>query len=292
MIIVRLQGGLGNQMFQYAAGRFLALRNFSALKFDLSCFENDSPGRQLMLESFNIAIHQATGAEIQCFKKTGINKWIFERMHGKCNTLIDKTSPSFHPEYFALKGNVYLDGYFQSEEYFRQIKEEILSDFTYAKEHPDTVNKLAETIKSVNSVSIHIRRGDYISDPVTNEFHGICTLEYYQRAISVIKQHVDDPQYFIFSDDIEWVNANFNQGSNYKIISGITNTETEDLFLMSSCRHNIIANSSFSWWGAWLNKNPNKIVVAPANWVNRNSRWYNEWNIDDSHIIPGSWIKI
>lgn len=300
MIIVRLIGGLGNQMFQYAVGRHLAEKNSTLLKLDLSGFETCKL-RRYELHCFEIGQHVATIEEIETFKResnTRLSKLIYNI--GKKlsfsnyptsdfyqdNIIINEKHFSFDPSVLEAKGNIYLDGYWQSEKYFSAIRDILLREFTIKYEQDYRNMELAKLIRSTESVSIHIRRGDYVHEPVTNQYHGFCSLDYYQKAVNQIVQKIPNCHFYVFSDDPLWVSENFKLDYPATLVDhNDASTNYEDLRLMSLCRHNIIANSSFSWWGAWLNSNPEKIVCAPE-------RWFNDPTLDTRDLIPESWIKI
>lgn len=274
MIITKLSGGLGNQMFQYALGRVLAIKNHAKLVLDLSGYKNqaaiDTP-RQYELGIFNI---QAAKYSRNIFNFLRPRKLISENSH------------SFDPAILKLKGNLHLVGYWQSEKYFAEYADIIRQDFTYNTSPAGKNKKLLHDISKSNSVSIHIRRGDYIKIPSTNQFHGTCGLEYYQSAVKIIKQKVKNPIFYIFSDDINWCKNNLNIiGKTVYIDHNQGAKSWEDMRLMSYCKHNIIANSSFSWWGAWLNNNPKKIIIAPR-------QWFNDQSIDTKDLLPATWIKM
>ncbi len=167
------------------------------------------------------------------------------------------------------KGKNSLEGYFQSEKYFKDIRLILLKDFTLKKKTKNFL-KFEKLITGVSSVSIHVRHGDYVERKITGKYHGILGLDYYRQAIELIRKKIKTPRFFVFSDD-----------PTISDFSGLTNPE--ELILMSFCKHNIIANSSFSWWAAWLNKNPSKIVIAPKKWFRTKT---------DSEIIPQGWIMV
>lgn len=177
--------------------------------------------------------------------------------------------------------NLYYIGYWQSYKYFSSIESELRKIFTFPNSIIDNYNKnLSDVILSSNSVSLHIRRGDYVGNSI---YENIATLDYYQRALDYMDKNVLNMKLFLFSNDVEWCLNNLNL-KNCTVVSHNTGTNSFwDMYLMSSCKHNIIANSSFSWWGAWLNTNPGKIVISPKRWINDN-----RVNIDD--IIPETWI--
>jgi hypothetical protein len=191
----------------------------------------------------------------------------------------------FDPHILELSNNIHLDGYWQSEKYFIDIANTIRHDFTLKKEMTAKSRELSEKIKNTNSVSIHIRRGDYLSSKFSS-IYPVLTMDYYRQALDAIKNKIKDPYIFIFTDDIHWVKDNLYITGPKEFVSGQEEINVnEELILMSQCRHNIIANSSFSWWGAWLNSNTDKIVIAPQNWLS-----VKNYNIND--LVPEKWIKI
>jgi len=292
MIITRLSGGLGNQLFQYAVGRHLAEINNAALKFDVSEYEEDGSGRHA-LEHFKIPQNFATDEEVEFLKrrKLDLRKPRLLRLLVNCflprpTHIYEHRCFRFHPEVLKLKGNVYLDGYWQSEQYFTAIAGIIRKEVCVSYPQKDKDLMLAEKIKRLNSVSLHIRRGDYISGAKTRQAHGLCDLGYYVRCINKLTEVVEDPHFFVFSDDSEWAQANLKV--NFPMVFVVHNgagKDYEDLRLMSQCKHHILANSSFSWWGAWLNPEKKKMVLAPARWFAKK-----QWNYQD--VVPTEWIKI
>lgn len=290
MIIVRLIGGLGNQMFQYALGRQLAVKNNTTLKLDIQAFK-DYKLRNYDLDCFNILGNIATPDDLSGFIPSSdrliskIGKHISVRLKGVQQIqYIKEQTFSFQPEILDLEDNVYLDGYWQSEKYFFDIKNIIRKDFT-VKLPPDPINEsIMKEIAECESVSIHIRRGDYVSNPITNQYHGFLGLEYYQKAIRLILEKVGSPHFFVFSDDPEWASENIKTDSPITYIKHNGDKNYEDLRLMSTCKHHIIANSSFSWWGSWLSRNEEKTVIAPKKWFNA--------ILDIKDIYLDSWHKI
>jgi len=281
MIIIKLQGGLGNQMFQYAIGRFLAEKNKTELKLDLSFYNEQQiePQRKYSLEYFNIIENITGGKDLKKIKK-GIKKLVYLIYKVfLAETFVYTKENFFHfdSNILKIKGDVYLDGYWQSEKYFQSIEEIIHKEFTLKNklQKEDLINK----INNSNSVSIHIRRDDYTN----KKNYYVLTIEYYKEAIKIIKEKNQNIHLFVFSDDINWVKNNLKTEFPITFIDG--NKDYEDLILMSMCKHNIIANSSFSWWGAWLNQNPHKIVIAPK-------KWFNKPEINTKDLIPESWLKI
>lgn len=292
MIIAQIVGGLGNQMFQYAAARAVTYRNETILKLDISSFQKYGL-RTYQLGCFNIIEDFALPVEIKKFKpekKLSYN-YIDNRVRAKllpwyAQKIIRERGHSFNVDIHKVGGNAYLEGYWQSEKYFKDIAAIIRSDFSF-KDGPTGKNRtLLSEIDSTNSVSLHIRRGDYLTNPQTFKVHGIVELDYYQRSLKFLTEQVKNPVVFVFSDDISWAKQNLK--SNLSLIfvdHNGANEEYEDLRLISRCRHHIIANSTFSWWGAWLNDNQEKMVIAP-------NKWFRSNDINDRDLIPESWVRI
>jgi len=290
MIITKLIGGLGNQMFQYAAGRRAAYVNNTSLKLDIAGYENQvgiTP-RKYMLHIFNIEENFASINEINKSKQNTFIQKILKKIYPVfINKLyIREKGHNFDPDILNVNDNAYLDGYWASEKYFEDIEDIIHKEFTF-KNKPDEINKaVIDKMTHCDSVSIHIRRGDYVNDKKTNQYHGICNLNHYYQSVEYITNKIKSPHFFIFSDDINWAKQNLHLKFPYVFVDhNIGKKDYEDMRLMSECKHNIIANSSFSWWGAWLNQNPNKIVIAPK-------KWFNDKSINTKDLIPDLWIKI
>ena len=294
MIIVKLMGGLGNQMFQYAAGRQLALLKSTELKVDKGLLGGEiQPGvtpRQLEINLLNTVIEYAGQHEIDSFKKYSSNSY-FRFIQRKMpfifkNLYFAESGLQFNPDFFNLPSNVYLDGFWQSEKYFLPFREKLMQEFIPKQEMNDVNKNHQSKILSTNSVSIHFRRGDYVTNPEASTYHGVLSMDYYTKAIQEISMKTKDPHFFIFSDDSLWVKENFKIDFPSTFIdNNLGKDAIYDLQLMSSCRHNIIANSSFSWWGAWLNNYPDKLVVAPK-------KWFNNSPIDTTDLLPKDWIQL
>jgi hypothetical protein len=190
----------------------------------------------------------------------------------------------FDKAVLSLPDNTYLDGFWQSEKYFADIRKTLLKEFSF-KTKPSTTNaKILKAINNCESVSLHVRRLDYVTNKSTQAIHGFVSLEYYKRAIARMSATVDKPHFFVFSDEPAWAKENL------KIDSPVTYVDHnkkgfEDMRLMRACKHNIVANSSFSWWGAWLNDNPGKIIIGPE-------KWFNDISMNASDIIPSGWVKL
>lgn len=288
MIIVNLKGGLGNQMFQYACGRALSLRSHDPeFKLDISGLERANEVgdtyRPYALANFNI---KATIADIKEAKKIKYPYGLISKGWRLFRTKIMRQNyVAFVPRILDLRGSIYLDGYFQTEKYFMDFEKEIREDLT-SKSLSDTASDLMQKIKrDPSAISVHVRRGDYVGHKVLDN---ICTEEYYKKAIGEIVNSVDNPHFYVFSNDLHWPREHLNFPIGTEYVSSPNLKDDEDLILMSACKHNIIANSSFSWWGAWLNPNPDKIVIAPKKWAHG---WYNN-KIKLRNIIPTAWTKI
>lgn len=292
VIIVKLMGGLGNQLFQYAAGRRLACLHGVPLKLDLSWFGEDLTGvtpRAFALGPFSIHAEPATEQEIARLYEppAGRLKRLLNFMsRDNRKTHIRSQGVHFDPTILGLPDNILLDGYWQCEKYFNDMAPVIQSDFTISVE-PDGKNRdVMSAVCGCNSISIHIRRGDYVTDAKTASRHGTCSREYYREAVKLAAEHVEQPHFFVFSDDPDWVREQFEISYPMTLIDhNGPHQAHEDLRLMSNCKHHIIANSSLSWWGAWLNPRPDKIVIAPM-------RWFIDPTIDTSDLIPESWQRI
>jgi hypothetical protein len=297
MIIVKLSGGLGNQMFQYAAARRLATIHNAELKLDLSFLGRDrrrNTPREYELKHLKISAAIATPADVA--RIAGIDAGaVTNAMARLCRKVgLMKPNPNiFAEKYFhfdeALLGapdNIYLDGYWQSEKYFKDIGDILREEFKVRYPLEGENLELAKKIKGTTSVSVHFRRGDYATNPAVGRYHGSCGLEYYGECVDLLCKKVSEPHFFIFSDEPEWAEGNLRLPHPATVVKhNGPRKGYEDLRLMALCRHNIIANSSFSWWGAWLNDNREKMVLAPE-------KWFNDPETKTSDLMPGNWIKI
>ncbi len=277
MIIVKLISGLGNQLFQYAIGRQLSITNKVPLKLDTSFFK-DQNLRSYKLDHYNINAEIASEEEVAKFlniyKKKNLAARIYrgiERRMPKQRSRYFKENEwwVYEPELLKVSGTAYIEGYWQHYKYFENINPEITRELTLKDWYDLQLQKMvAEISNNSSSVSLHIRRGDYISDPKAGSFMGVLPLEYYNKAIRYISQHLKDPSYYIFSDELDWVKDNLKSDAPMQFVDVEGgNKDYIELDMMSRCSHNVIANSSFSWWGAFLNRNPDKIVIAPDKWV-------------------------
>lgn len=281
MIVSKLNGGLGNQIFQYAIAKNLSIKLNRQLFIDISEY-NEYKLRSFSLHHFNI------NSELI----DNFHSFIYFHKFKSIQILKERSLLYQHDlKINNSKDIIYLDGYWQSENYFKENLYLIISDLTIKSALGDVDKGIINLINnsSIPVVSIHVRRGDYISNSFTNEIHGTCSVDYYKRAYNVFKNKLKSEFIVIlFSDDFEWVRNNIDFIDNC-IYSDHNDSKTDfaDLYLMSLCDHNIIANSSFSWWGAELNLNPNKIVISPAIWFNDFDK-----NLTSMNIIPDNWIRI
>lgn len=290
MIVTKIIGGLGNQLFQYAIARHLSIKNNSPLYLDVRAYKEYYNLHQYGLSHFNIKGEEADQSILDNFIYTSN---IFKRVKRKIKSLfqakqnIKEESLAFNPEALKLSGNFYLEGYWQCEKYFSEIRNVLLKDFEIITPASNENQVLLTTLKkSNNNVSIHIRRGDYANDEKTRATHGLCSLDYYYKAIDYIKEKLTDCHFYIFSDDPQWASDHLKIGENSTLVDfNNATTNYEDLRLMSHCNHHIIANSTFSWWGAWLNTSEQKLVIAPK-------KWFADATISSSDLIPSSWTRL
>lgn len=281
VIISKSKGGLGNQMFQYAVGRNLAIRNNSKLIQDLTELEKDAK-RNYELGIFNIDWQKITPARVKKPRKALI--LLLSKVLKKTNSYIVQMDNYYNPRVLQSRGNVVLDGYWQSEKYFEEIEDTIRREFTIKTEADKKNKSMLEKIKSTNSVCLHVRRGDYVHESKASKLHGTCTLEYYKKSIELMNGKLSQPTYFIFSDDIIWTKKNLKIEKPAIFVDiNSSGKSYEDLRLMSNCNHFIIANSTFSWWAAWLSGNSDKIICAPKRWFNTQ---------EEGDIVPKEWIRV
>lgn len=291
MIIVNVIGGLGNQMFQYAFGYAVSQKRNEVLKLDINNFETyDLRSYELGLFHINAILASKEEVKVLKYKYENIFEKIVRKIGRKAIPVSEKyykeSCFNFDKNVFNIKGDVYFEGYWQSEKYFKEYREDLLKQFTLTEEIHLQSQQYEQKIKNTESVSLHIRRGDYVTNTHTNSVHGTCTLDYYKNAILKIKQKIKNAHFFIFSDDLAWAKVNLDFIDNLTFIELAEDIpDHEEMHLMSCCKHNIIANSSFSWWGAWLNQNPDKIVIAP-------NRWFKDSSINTQDLIPETWIRL
>lgn len=289
MIIIKITGGLGNQMFQYALGRALSLKKGVPFKLDISSYRRYKLHNKYELSDvFNISPEIASTKDLVQF--SSFYNYIRKYSRLPRTQIIEEPCFQYWNGINYLQNKVYLNGYWQSPKYFSDYSDVIKSDFVFRNILDKDNQKLFEHISKSNSVSMHIRRGDYTSAKNIN-VHGTCKLSYYEDAVRYFQKKLINPIFFVFSDDIEWAKANLKNINNVKFVSNNSGKYSYiDMMLMSLCKHNIIANSSFSWWSAWLNSNPHKNVIAPVDWFSKS--YSKSKNILTTDLIPEDWILI
>lgn len=283
MISTRIRGGLGNQLFQYCAGRALALRLGADLSLDLRDYDKPKAFK-VGLDHFNISVVPPVG--LPAAKEDGAARAVFKILRGGGLKTYREGSLGYDTGFEALGDNTHLKGYWQSERYFQACEAQIRADLQIVTPPSAQNTAMLADIAGCTAVSLHIRRGDYVSNEKYNAAHGTCDLGYYERAAAFVAEQVENPVIFAFSDDPAWVAEHLKLPFEVRYVGhNDGDTNYEDLRLMAACQHHIIANSSFSWWGAWLNPDPDKIVVAP-------SRWYADPNKQNPDILPKSWLTV
>lgn len=296
MIVLKLCGGLGNQMFQYAFARMVSIKKHQKLYIDCKFYKSKNNFvTQRNIEIFNFPIKATALNDARFYiiflylviilKKKFITLF---NLNNRLNTfyLTDFDTDFFNFDKKLSSNNIIIDGYWQSEIYFNKITKYLINEYNFT--FNVVSDKIAFDIQANQSVSLHVRRGDYITNSITNLTHGSCTIDYYMNALSFISNKILNFKLYIFSDDIDWVVNNFNlRNYNFLIVSGLNYSSINEMQLMSICKHNIIANSSFSWWAAWLNQNEEKIVISPKKWFANE-----ELNKNRHFITPENWVQL
>jgi hypothetical protein len=284
MIVVELIGGLGNQMFQYAFGIRLATEKQTALvaggfllKSKLLAKIRQYTYRHFELDAFGVAEPSASPANFlrSILPITGNTVLFRESADGAA--LLPSLPDAKH---------IVCIGYWQSEHYFKATESAVRQQFTFRKPINDFTQRINDLIQtSSTSTFIHIRRGDYVTNVNASQHHGVCGVDYYRRAIAYLTERVKNPDFYVFSDDLDWVRQELGSllGQATYVDGNRASDSWQDMFLMSKCRHAIIANSSFSWWGAWLNPEPDRIVIAPSNWF---------VSTTPHHLLPDRWVQL
>lgn len=293
MIILHLSGGLGNQMFQYAFGRATARRLDAELVFDLSNATLQIHNGFELDRVFNIEGRVARNADMKavmgCMRYVSIRRLARRLGLGKVLPVPYVLEPHYHfaQEMLSIPDNKYLSGYWQSEKYFEKVAGTIRSDFTFRAPFSSLDASVAAKMSNQNetAISLHVRRGDYVSNEAASQVYGKCTSEYYRKAIIYVAERVKAPHLYIFSDDMDWVKNNMELPLQCTFVEHNRGALSfQDMRLMSMCKHHIIANSSFSWWGAWLSPAADKIVIAPKKW------FADGRSIDD--LFPSDWVTL
>jgi hypothetical protein len=283
-VVVRLVGGLGNQLFQYATGRYLADQKGVGLILDERYVARKHFISGLLIDKFSVRMDYFPESLAAKFSEAKL------KLSRAMRRFIRPTFSAYHEidvtydsQLSDQKMGVMLVGFWQSEKYF--LGHDILrKDLMLKAPLPVPAIDLVDRMEQTNSVAIHVRRGDYLSDQKTLAKHGVCSENYYREALKLIRNQVVDPQFFVFSDDAEWVKASFDL-VDAVFVSDFGFAAEQDLVLISKCKHQIIANSSFSWWGAWLNGNAEKTVIAPT-------PWFDDAKFPDCDLVPPNWLKV
>lgn len=299
MIIAKLQHGLGNQMFQYALGKRLSLLHNTKLKLDVSTYETGSDDRLYGLHHFNI---KAEIAEPQDFRRLHIpppTTDLISRIRRKMLRMQEGRKPlaerrfiiesrfTFIPEILSTKDNTYLVGDWQSEKYFKEIATTLRQDLSLKDPMDKAAAQSAELIQQTNGtpVSLHVRRGDIVTNQRHAEKYGSMPLSYHIEAVQLMRERVPDTVLYVFSDDIVWAQEKLSGLQPIIFVSNPKTRDYEEFALMGLCTHHILPNSTFSWWSAWLNPNPNKIVIAPR-------KYFRDTRIDTSDLMPPEWMQL
>lgn len=283
-VYVQLLGGLGNQLFQYAMGRTLADQRGVDLVLDHRMVVEKGFISGLAIELFNIRADYINDDTASKYSKW---KWKLSRgLRRRIRPLLGfyhETEFTYDNQVAEQKPTTVLSGFWQSYKYIK-VSQQLLSDLTLKSPYTEHQQTFVDQMASANSVAMHVRRGDYIRDPKTLAKHGVCSGDYYRQAVAEIERRVKNPVYFVFSDDPDWVRENVHL-ENVVFVSDEGFDQEIDLTLISKCKHQIIANSSFSWWGAFLNSNPEKVVVVPSPWFELDS-------LPDTNMSPENWIRV
>jgi hypothetical protein len=299
MIVVRLMGGLGNQMFQYAAALHLALRHATELKLDVTFLLDRTPRENFTFRDFDLvvfplAIKIATPLEIRRFRRLAERgtRTLIEKLEDKLGNrhYYLERCLDFDRRVLELPDETYLEGYFQNEKYFEAIASKIRTSFHLAPDQtklPAATRRLAEDILGSGGICLNVRRGDYVQNPLTNRVHGVCSKDYYQNALASLQAQRQLGKVFVFSDDVEWCRANFKEGKHLTIVGDEHAGErfSTKFWLMTLSRHFVIPNSTFAWWAAWLGSAPDKLVFRPNHWFHAPEKRH----ID---ICPSAWVPI
>ncbi|MEA2077127.1 MAG: alpha-1,2-fucosyltransferase [Candidatus Marinimicrobia bacterium] len=312
MIIVNIKGGIGNQLYQYALARNIEIKNNYSIKFDKCSFTDYIFPHKFRLDVFNtkfdIATEEDTNKVISrttnlkniekkpLYKNYGIISKALRFLYRKFDhftyykkSFIKEKRFTIDKKILSVDDNTYLDGYWGKYQYFEEIRDTLLDEITIKSEFAtEKFIQSAQDIKKRNSVSIHIRRG-YAKRAGDLKIFGVLPLSYYKKAIELINKNIKDPYFYIFSDDIEWAKENLQINDFSEFVNFGSKGDYLELLLMSYCKHNIIANSTFSWWAAWLNQNSDKTVIAPEKWYNskKHQNFYNK-----GYLTPPEWMKL
>jgi hypothetical protein len=289
LIIIKLQGGLGNQMFQYAYSTALQAATGAQIYFDYHFFEARDKLIGATPRNYELDIFGITAPRPPVISDFG--KWLrrIKRIKPDIPAHFSESSLLFDASFLRLPDPCIVQGYFASEKYFFSVADIIRKAYQFPLQDLGIQNnELVNLINKQPSAALHVRRGDYVQNSNNLNFHGLCTIEYYKQAIECIEMQHGPQRWFIFSDDPQWCLAHLGWLNPCAVVSWNHGRDAwKDMYLMSTCSHQVIANSTFSWWAAWLNKNPQKTVIAPAPWIASN-----EPGFDDTDLVPEAWIKL
>jgi hypothetical protein len=303
-VVACLFGGLGNQMFQYAAGRSLAVRTGARLILDATGFTQPRARRVYALEGYALAAETRfdgyrhppwlSGVQFPASRGSG---WIDRAARllrarnipiGRATgdnafSVFNERSFDFDPRFSLCGPQTYLVGYWQSERYFAEVADLVRQELTYQRA-PDTANaQWLARIRAANAICVHVRRGDYLL-PAHFRHHGLCSADYYRRAIRLMRERIADAQFFVFSDDWPWCREHLADPDTVIVDANKPDAGQDELRLMAACQHHVIANSSLSWWGAWLGASAGQVVVAPTPWFTQRSA--------TPDLLPAAWTAI
>jgi len=303
-VVVCLFGGLGNQMFQYAAGRSLALKTGSRLVLDATGFNLPNARRAYALADYPLAAQTRFDGYRYPPRQSPVrfpapkwSAWIgraaqlvhaniipFGRAAGEnAYSVFAERSFDFDERFWECGPQTYLVGYWQSERYFIDVADAIRRELSYPRP-PDAANaQWLARIRAANAVCVHVRRGDYLL-PAHFQHHGLCSADYYRRAVRLIRERVRTPQFFVFSDDWAWCRENLADNDIVIVDANRPDAGQDELRLMAACRHHVIANSSLSWWAAWLGASDGQSVVAPTPWFTHRS--------ETPDLLPAGWVVL
>lgn len=294
VVTAALYGGLGNQLFQYAAARALAARREVPLVLDLSWFDNIPASdaitpRKYALSPFALSARlQSTGfyTQPESFLRKALRRALRQFGLSSYGGVYFEKSFGFDAGMPGLSAPVCLHGHWQSPKYFSDAQEIIRAEIGSVGTLSDKSRALHAEISAADAICLHVRRGDYVTNRSAAQFHGLCSMEYYRQGVQIASAGLANPHGYVFSDDPEWVRSNLDVGLDFTVVDvNGPDDAHQDLWLMAACRNFVIANSSLSWWGAWLGSSPHKRVVAPL-------MWFNDAKRDTSDLIPGEWVRL
>jgi Glycosyl transferase family 11 len=288
-VIARMSGGLGNQIFQYACARTVADRLGTELLLDLSTYgrqpASETP-RTFGLDVFRVRYRTAAPEDLRPFARHFGNRWQQRaaRLTSSAQVIAQQGS-SYDPRIEQVGPGTYLNGHWQSARYFSSNADRLRADLVPVRSFDAEDEAFAARMSASTSVSVHVRRGDYVTNSSTQAHHPTCGTAYYGRAADHLLRAHPDAHFFVFSDDMDWARSHLQFAAPVEFVHRPNSSAHVDMLLMARCRHHIIANSSFSWWGAWLAADRAGSVIAPK-------EWYRDPAIDTSDLLPPSWIRL